>query len=179
MLKGQDKIAKTSNVNGESKMKTWVRIVTITVAVALPAFLLEPHGPWGGFWAPSPAMPEPTGGLVPFFMVLGLLDALSLGAAVSFLIFGYPLVAAIGTTPKGLTFAAYLAIVWLLGNWWAHDSLHTHHGAELVPLLGIEYGFHVPLMIAGAILAVLFVKVLIQRTVSPQEGYKVKTKAIA
>jgi O-antigen/teichoic acid export membrane protein len=112
-------------------------------------------------------------------MVLGLFDALSLGAAVSFLIFGYPLVAAIGTASKGLTFAAYLAIVWVLGNWWAHDSLHIHHGPELVPLLSIEYGFHVTVGIAGAILAVFFVKALNQRTVSPQEGYAVKTKAIA
>jgi hypothetical protein len=160
-------------------MKTWVKIAITTVAVALPAFLLEPNGPWGGFWLPSPAWPEPTAGLVPFFMVLGMLDALSLGAAVSFLVFGYPLVAAIGTAPKGLTFAAYLAVVWVLGNWWAHDSLHIHHGPDLVPLLGLEYGFHVTLMIAGAILAVFFVKVLSQRTVSPQEGYRVKTKAVA
>jgi hypothetical protein len=34
-------------------------------------------------------------------------------------------------------------------------------------------------MIAGTILAVFFVKVLSQRTGSPQEGYKVETKAIA
>jgi hypothetical protein len=160
-------------------MKTWFKIVIITVAVAFPAFLLEPHGPWGGFWAPSPAMPVPTADLVPFLMVLGLFDALSLGAAVSFLVFGYPLVAAIGTASKGLTFAAYLSIVWVLGNWWAHDSLHIHHGPELVPLLGIEYGFHVTVGIAGAILAVFFVKALNQRAVSRQEGYKVKTKAIA
>jgi hypothetical protein len=160
-------------------MKTWVKILIVTVAVALPAFLLEPAGPWGGFWAPSPALPEPTAGLVPFFMVLGLFDALSLGAAVSFLIFGYPLVAAIGTASKGLTFAAYLAIVWVIGNWWAHDSLHIHHGPELVALLGLEYGFHVTVGIAGAILAVFFVKALNQRAVSPQEGHRVKTKAIA
>jgi hypothetical protein len=159
-------------------MKAWVKILIVTVAVALPAFLLEPAGPWGGFWPPSPAI-EPTAGLVPFMIVLGLLDALSLGAAVSFLIFGYPLVAAIGTASKGLTFAAYLAIAWVLGNWWAHDSLHIHHGPELVSLLSIEYGFHVTLMIAGAILAVFFVKALNQRTVLPQEGYGVKTKAIA
>jgi hypothetical protein len=49
----------------------------------------------------------------------------------------------------------------------------------LVPLLGIEYGFHITVGIAGAILAVFFVKALSQRTVSPQEGYGVKTKAIA
>jgi hypothetical protein len=48
-----------------------------------------------------------------------------------------------------LTFAAYLSLAWVLGNWWAHDSLHIHHGLNLVPLLGIEYGFHVTLMIAG------------------------------
>lgn len=160
-------------------MKTWVKILIVTVAVAIPAFLLEPNGPLGGFWAPHHAIPAPTGGLVPLFMLLGLLDALSLGAAVSLLIFGYPLIAAIGNTSKGLTFAAYLSIVWVLGNWWAHDSLHLHHGFELVPLLGIEYGFHVTLMIAGAILAVFFVKAMGQRAGLPREGYKVQTKVTA
>lgn len=160
-------------------MKTWVKILIVTVVVAIPAFLLEPRGPLGGFWAPHPGAPTPTGGLVPFFMLLGLLDALSLGAAVSFLIFGYPLVAVIGISSRGLTFAAYLSLAWVLGNWWAHDSLHQHHGFDLVPLLGIEYGFHVTMMIAGAILAVFFVKALSQRTVSPREGYMVKTKATA
>jgi len=160
-------------------MKTWVKILIVTMAVAIPAFLLEPNSPLGGFWAPHPAMPAPTGVLVPFFMLLGVLDALSLGVAVSFLIFGYPLVASIGASSRGLTFAAHLAIVWVLGNWWAHDSLHIHHATDLVPLLGIEYGFHVTLMIAGAILAVFFVKALSQKAVLPREGYKTQTKATA
>jgi hypothetical protein len=157
-------------------MKTWIKIVIVTVVIAIPAFLLEPRGPLGGFWAPHHAIPTPPGGLVPFFLVLGLLDALSLGAAVSFLIFGYPLVASIGASSRGLTFAAHLAIVWVLGNWWAHDSLHQHHGFDLIPLLRIEYGFHVTLMIAGAILGIFFMKALSQKTELHHEGYKARTK---
>jgi hypothetical protein len=160
-------------------MKTWVKILIVTVVIAIPAFLLEPRGPLGGFWAPHPELPAPPGDLVPFFMLLGLLDALSLGVAVSFLIFGYPLIEAIGTSSRGLTFAAYLSLAWVLGHWWAHDSLHQHHGFDLVPLLGIEYGFHVTLMIAGAILVVFFVKALSQKTELIGEGYRPRTKATA
>jgi hypothetical protein len=116
---------------------------------------------------------------VPFFLLLGLFDALSLGAAVSFLIFGYPLVAAIGASSKDLTFAAYLSVVWMLGSWWAHSSLHQHVGFDLVPLLGIEYGFHVTMMLAGAILAIFFVKALSRRVELVGEGYKAQTKVTA
>jgi hypothetical protein len=133
----------------------------------------------GAFWAPNPHIPAPTGGLVPFFIVLGLFDAFSLGAAISFLIFGYPLVASLGASSRGWTFAAYLAIAWVLGNWWAHDSLHIHNGFDLIPLLRIEYGFHVTLMIAGAVLAVFFVKALGQKAALPLEGYKAQTKVTA
>jgi hypothetical protein len=47
------------------------------------------------------------------------------------------------------------AVAWLLVNWWAHDSLHLHVGASahaLNALLGIEFGFHVTIIVAGLIL---------------------------
>src|SRR5262245_53903938 len=69
---------------GDAKMKPWLKMLIVTVVIAIPAFLLEPRAPLGGFWAPHHALPTPPGGLVPFFLVLGLFDALSLGAAVSF-----------------------------------------------------------------------------------------------
>jgi hypothetical protein len=43
-----------------------------------------------------------------------------------------------------------------MANWWPHDSLHLHNGLALNGLLGIEYGFHVTLMLAGVILAYFF-----------------------
>jgi hypothetical protein len=58
-----------------------------------------------------------------------------------------------------LTRAAHLSIVWLLGNWWAHDSLHQHVGMHLDGLLRIEYGFHITLIIAGVTLVRFFLAV--------------------
>jgi hypothetical protein len=49
----------------------------------------------------------------------------------------------------------------------------------LVPLLGIEYGFHVTLMIVGAILAIFFVKALSQKAELIGAGYKTRTKVTA
>ena len=58
--------------------------------------------------------------------------------------------------------AAHLSIAWLLSNWWPHDSLHIHNGLNLGGLLGIEYGFHITLMIAGLIVAYFFLTLLRQ-----------------
>ena len=55
--------------------------------------------------------------------------------------------------PPWRTWAAYLAIGWLLVSWWPHDNMHIHNGNDLQGLLYIEYGFHVTLMIAGLVLA--------------------------
>jgi hypothetical protein len=92
-------------------------------------------------------------------------ESLAFGFGIAFLIFGYSLMQKILPAPKGLTFAAYLSIAWLLFSWWPHDSLHVANGMNLNGLLGIEYGFHVTLMIAGAILAFFFLVLLRQRVV--------------
>ena len=61
---------------------------------------------------------------------------------------------------KRMTWAMFLCIIWLLISWWPHDNLHKHNGLNLQGLLFIEYGFHVTLMIVGAILALCFVRLL-------------------
>ncbi len=59
----------------------------------------------------------------------------------------------------------YLAIGWLLVSWWPHNHLHqTINPADLNALLGIEYGFHVLLYVAGLVLAWFFLGVLRQAT---------------
>jgi hypothetical protein len=141
-------------------MKTWLKVLIVTVLVAVPAFLLEPNSPLGVFWDPHPETAEPTGIQVPLFMLLGLINALMLGLGVSFLLFGYPLVSAIGCASRGLARAAHLAIGWILVSWWLHDSLHMVAGMELGALLGIEYGFHVTVMIAGLVVAYFFIDAL-------------------
>jgi hypothetical protein len=45
----------------------------------------------------------------------------------------------------------------LLFSWWPHDSLHIANGTNMSGLLAIEYGFHVTVMAAGAILVYAFI----------------------
>lgn len=65
-------------------------------------------------------------------------EVVTFGLGVSFLIFGYPLVQSTLPASKGLTFAVYLSIGWLLANWWPHDSLHIANGLKLNGLIAIE-----------------------------------------
>jgi len=141
-------------------MNTSTKVVIVTVLVGVLGFLTEPNGPFGSFWAPSPMVPEATGVQVPLFMILGAIEALALGLGVSFLLFGYSTLKANVPVSAPLTRAAHVSIAWFLGNWWAHDSLHLHNGMNLNGLLGIEYGFHVTLMIAGVILLRFFLAVV-------------------
>jgi hypothetical protein len=139
--------------------------VAVVVPLAILTFLAGSGAPLGGFWAPSPdaqaMMASATSFHMAAFILLKVAEAVAFGSGVAFLLFGY------GTThavSPALGRAAHLATAWVLVNWWVHDSLHIHfEGGTAGALLGIEYGFHVTLMIAGGILAVFFAKVVSQR----------------
>lgn len=133
-------------------MKTWLKVLIVTVVITVPAFLAGPNAPLGGFWGVDPHGPQPTGGQMPLFMLLGLLEAIFLGLGVSFLFFGYPVVRDLAPGSPGLARLAHLSITWLLIQWWPHDSLHIVAGMDFTKLLAIDYGFHVPLMAASLIL---------------------------
>src|SRR5260221_6782402 len=141
-------------------VKTPAKVVIVTVLLGIIGFLTESNGPLGGFWAPSPAVPQAAGVQLPLFMILGAAEALALGVGVSFLLFGYPTLKASVRVSAPLTRAAHLSIAWLLMNWWAHDSLHIHYGMSLDGLLGIEYGFHLTLMTACVVLTQFFIDVV-------------------
>ncbi len=138
-------------------MKIQTKAAFVTLVLGLCAFLTEPHGPLGAFWAPDPSVPQAVGVQVPLFMLLGVFEALAFGLGVAFLLFGYSPLKATFPVSAPLARAAHLSIAWLLLNWWAHDSLHLHNGMNLNGLLGIEYVFHVTLIVAGAVLARFFV----------------------
>lgn len=141
-------------------MKMPMKVVIVTLLVGVLGFLTEAHGPLGSFWAPSPDIPQAAGVQVPLFMLLGAAEALALGLGVSFLLFGYSTLRANVPASASLTRAAHLSIAWLLINWWAHDSLHQHNGMNLNGLLGIEYAFHVTLIVAGIVLTRFFAAVV-------------------
>jgi hypothetical protein len=164
----------TSTINLKSSLTiNWKYILVITLFLAVVAFLATPLGPLGIFWRPSAEIPVSSATVIQKILFLGLniSESLSFGLGVSFLIFGYPIVRAISPASIGLTRAAHFSITWLLLNWWIHDSLHTHVGMELNGLLGIEYGFHLTLMIAGVILAAFFMTLIRQqKALSPSKS---------
>jgi hypothetical protein len=137
--------------------------LVVTVAFAIVALLASPNSPLGGFWRPSADFPAPTGIQLALFMIVNLFEAAAFGLGAAFLLYGLSLVRSILPTSRGLAIAAYVSIGWLLVSWWPHDSLHIANGMDMNGLLAIEYGFHVTLMIAGAILVRFIVAVARER----------------
>lgn len=131
-------------------MKTWIKVLIITFVIGLSAFVAGPL-----IWTPSPDA-SPTDFQKPFFMFLGLIEALMFGIGISFLVFGWKLVKNATQQAKKRTIAMYFSLAWLLVSWWPHDNLHIHNAMNMQGLLYIDYGFHFTLIIASSILAYYF-----------------------
>src|SRR5215216_5579293 len=140
-------------------MKPWVKVLLVTVLIAAPAMVLGPV-----LWPPAAAGPEPTGGQLPFFIVLAIMEAVLLGLGISFLLFGLPAVRRVSPDSKARALAMYVCIGWLMVSWWPHDNLHISNGNNMQGLLFIEYGFHFTLMIAALVLAYCFLSLIQQRS---------------
>lgn len=115
-------------------------------AATVVAFLLTPV-----LFEPGAGLPAPAGLQLPLFVVLTALEAVAFGAGVALLVAGRGVLAPLFTTPARLT-AVHAALTWALISWWPHDGLHMANGTNITGLLGIEYGFHVSLMAAAAVL---------------------------
>ncbi len=140
-------------------MKTWIKVAAVTAAVAVPAFFAGPI-----LFPPAAIGPTPTAGQLPFFLFLGVTDALVLGLGVAFLLFGLPVLRRVSPDSKGRAWAMYLSIGYLMVSWWPHLNLHTHNGMNLQGLLYIDYFFHLPLEVAGVALAACFISLMGKRT---------------
>ena len=130
-------------------------VAIVTLVVAIVAFLFGSHGPLGYMLWPTPValVSAPTATQGKLFMALDGFEAVAFGLGIAFLLFGWPAVRrATGSSP-GRALVMYLGIAWVLSNWWIHDNLHMVVGLRPNGLLGIEYGFHVTLIIVGAVLA--------------------------
>lgn len=96
-------------------MKIRTKAAIITTLIAIPALFLGPV-----IFPPADVGVEPTAAQIPFFMFLGLTDALLLGVGVSFLIFGLPVLRRVSPDSKARAWAMYLAIGYLTVSWWPH-----------------------------------------------------------
>src|SRR5215210_443971 len=65
----------------QNMTKTRIKVATITLAVAIPAFLSGPV-----LFSPAERGPAPTAGQMPFFVFFGVGDAVLLGLGAAFLI---------------------------------------------------------------------------------------------
>src|SRR5262245_25086334 len=136
-------------------MKTWHKVLLITLATAVPAFILAPM-----IWPPNLHGDAPVGLQLLLFMILAALDALTFGLGVAFICYGLPLVRRVADRSGASALISFIATAWLLISWWPHDNMHKHNGMDLGGLLVIDYVFHVSMMAAGAVLAYNLVRAL-------------------
>jgi hypothetical protein len=135
-------------------MKMSTKVTLLTLAIGLPLLALGPI-----IWPPTPEI-HPTAAQMPFLIVLASFEAFAFGLGVSFLVFGYPYMKRASGSDTKLTWAAYVSIAWLFLNWWPHGSLHVHNGLNINGVILIDYAFHVPIMVATAIVAIWFYRQL-------------------
>jgi hypothetical protein len=130
-------------------MKRWMKVSIVTLMVAVPAFVLGPV-----LFPPADVGSEPSAAQIPFFMFLGAADAILLGLGVSFLVFGLPVLRKVSPDSRLRAWAMYLAIGYLMVSWWPHLNLHISSPIDnWQMLLYIDFLFHLPLEIAGVVLA--------------------------
>ncbi len=146
-----------------SSRRTWLPVLVLTLIIAVPAFLLNPI-----IWSPAPGGPAPTAAQIPYLIALDVMQAVFLGLGVAFLFFGLPIMRSISPDSKTRAWAMYLSIAYLMISWWPHIGMHVHNSPDnLQGLIYIDYLFHVPLMIAGAVLAYCFFSLVRRRVQEP------------
>jgi hypothetical protein len=133
-------------------------LVGVVVIVGLASFALTRV-----IWPDPAGVAGPPTNLLPGFVVLAVLESLLFGLGVVFLLTGFAPVRRAGRR-RLLSWAAYVGIAWMLLSWWPHDNLHRVLGHDnWSGLLGIEYGFHVTLIVASIVVATYFVDTLRSR----------------
>jgi hypothetical protein len=145
-------------------MKTWWNVLLVTVIVGVAAYLLA-----GTIWPPAPGARLPSAAEMPWYTLWQAIVSLAFGLAISFLIFGFPLVQQAVQRPRWLVWLSFLSIVWLLGMWWIRDNWLLYSANNPPMVLFITIGFQLDVLFAGAILAYGFSRVVQECGVRPAE----------
>lgn len=133
--------------------KRSAKIIGVVAAVA--AFLLSRV-----IWPDAPGGDQPPAAMMPFFVILGVISSAAFGMGVALLAYGKPMFERLAGLSPNLRTVAWLSCAWLLASWWPHENLHrTHTEGDFMGLLLIEYGFHVTLILAAAVVTKALLKI--------------------
>lgn len=105
-------------------------------------------------WPVATDLGTPTESLMPYFMIVALVESLAFGAAIAWLVLGFKWAKKAAKKSMIHVWALYISIAWQLGSWWIHDHLHqAMHMGDWHFLLYIEYTFHITLIVTGVVVA--------------------------
>ena len=119
-----------------------------TIVIGVAAFFIGPQ-----LWPAGHGVPMPPQSLLPAYMAISAIEALAFGFAVAFAVFGWSAIRDLQLGARWLNRMLFVSLVWLIGNWWIHDSLHMNVGLDMNRLLYIELAFHMTLLGCGVVLA--------------------------
>ncbi|GAA4599201.1 hypothetical protein GCM10023194_78670 [Planotetraspora phitsanulokensis] len=134
-------------------LPTPARATRITAASAAGVAALAAFALGRVIWPDPPGAMTPSADLLPYFLILSVVESLLFGAGVAYAIVGLP-AARRTARSSGQAWALYVSVCFMLLSWWPHDNLHRvldHH--DFAGLARIEYLFHVPLMAGAACVA--------------------------
>ncbi len=124
------------------------KLITIAAVCTVGSFLLSRI-----IWPNDPGAVQPAGTLVPFFVIISILESIIFGIGVSFFVSGWKRAKELKMQGRSV-WPVFIATTWVLISWWPHDNMHrVNPEGNFVGLLRIEYLFHVTLIIAGLIIA--------------------------
>lgn len=136
-------------------MKTWLKVLLITLLFGVPSFLLGPV-----LWSPAPVGTPPTTAQIGLLMGISALESVAFGIGFAFLILGWPMIRSVRQDIRGWAAAAYVSIFWLLASWWPHGNMHMANGLDLAGIIRIDYMFHTTLILASFIVAAFAFRVV-------------------
>jgi hypothetical protein len=131
-----------------------ISTILLTIILGIITFILSPL-----LWPSSPDLVPPNN-LLPFYIFISLIESLTFGFGIAFLIIAFPYLKKVPKEAKTRTYLAFISLIWLLVSWWPHDNFHRMNGMNMEGLIFIEYGFHLTLIIASIILSYYFIKTI-------------------